>query len=154
MTGKQWLLVTVAVLLAALSLYLNRDWFVKEDIRIYSRSRPANATMWGRGSQARPSDVNPVTFGFSRKLQLTSVKVVPVAELATNKYAHPVWQLVTDSNSIPIKEFIYGMTIRGMRPVVKEARPEPLKPNLPYRLLVEAKEFKGQHDFSPIPRTR
>ncbi len=153
MTRKHWVLVTLAVLLAALSLYLNKDWFATDNIQIFHRSRPARASLFGRNRPTQPEAVNPVTFGFDRKLRLTSIKVIPLAELATNQYAHPVWQLVSDSNSVPLKEFLYGMRLSGMRPVVKEARPDPLKPNVPYRLLVETKDFKGQHDFTPIPRT-
>ena len=154
MTRKHWFLVTSIVLLGALSLYLNRDWFETENIQIYHRSRPARATLFARKNPSQPEAANPVTFGFDRQLKLTSLKVVLLAEFQTNRFAHPVWELVSDSNSVPVKEFLYGMRLRGMRPVVKEARPDPLRPNVPYRLLVETADFKGVHDFTPIPRTR
>ena len=88
-----------------------------------------------------------VAFGFDRACQLRDVKVIAVDELATNKYAHPTWHLVSDSNSIPVKGFIYGEHIRGMRPSVKRARPETLALNVSYRLIVEANGQKWQHDF-------
>ncbi len=151
MTRKHWTLVALALLLAGLSLYVNRDWFAKDTIRFYSRSRPARGLLFRRA----PADslINPLTLGFSRKLQLTSLKVIPVAALATNKYAHPVWHLVSESNSIPIKEFMYGMRIRGMHPAIPNAAPDPLQPGVTYRLLVESAQFKGEYDFVPEPKT-
>src|SRR5207245_9221003 len=62
--------------------------------------------------------VNPIIFGFDRKLKLTSLKVVPESDIETNKYPHPIWELISDSNSVPIKTFAYGMPIQGMRPSV------------------------------------
>ena len=73
--------------------------------------------------------------------------MVAVAELATNKHAPPLWHLISDSNSIPVKGFNYGEHIRGMRREAKQTRPNKLEPNVTYRLLVEAKECKGQYDF-------
>ena len=80
-----------------------------------------------------------INFGMSGDFKLTSVKVVPLAELETNKFAHPVWELVSDSNSVPTRAFTYGHRIKGMHPAVKGATADPLTPNTTYRLLVEAK---------------
>jgi len=145
------MMVAVALLLGGLSLYLNRDYFSKDVIQIYDRSRPARATFGRR--QSADSTVNPVTLGFNRHVRLKSLKVIPVAALETNKYAHPVWHLVSDSNSIPIKDFLYGMRIQGMRPAIANSRPDPLEPGVKYRLLVESTQFKGEHDFEAAPKT-
>lgn len=67
----------------------------------------------------------------------------------TNAHPHPLWYLVSDSNSIPTKTFYYGTPIKGMRPDVKGATPDPLEPGVPYRLLLEAGALKLQHDFTP-----
>src|SRR6266446_4136530 len=134
MTRKQWMLVSLAVLLGGVSLYLNRDWFAKATIQISHRSLPSRAG--GRRSQNAAAD--PVLFFFNRSVKLTSLKVVPVAGLETNKYPHALWHLESDSNSIPIKEFYYGAPIRGMRPSVKGIVPEPLQPGVNYRMLIEA----------------
>ena len=48
---------------------------------------------------------------------MTSLKVIPVQEIETNKHPHAIWDLVSDSNSIPTKDLMYGIPIRGMRPV-------------------------------------
>ena len=62
--------------------------------------------------------------------------------------------MVSDSNSVPIKELVYGMYIRGMRPSVKGATPDPLQPGVKYRLLIEAGPLKAEHDFETVARTR
>jgi hypothetical protein len=153
MTRKQWSLIALAVLLGGFSLYLNQDWFAKDDIQIYHRSRPARGGLFRRGKLQAPQAVDPVFFAFDRKLKLTSLKVIPVREIETNKYPHPIWHLSSDSNSVPTKDLTYGVPIRGMRPSVKGAIPDPLEPGVKYRLLLEAGSLKAQHDFVPVART-
>lgn len=151
MTMKNWTLLTVAVMLGGLSLYLNKDWFARDNIQIMHRSRPA------RGAFRRPrSDnplIDPISFWFDRKVKLTSLKVVPVSAIETNKYPQPIWSLISDSNSVPIKEFSYGMGIRGMHLAFKGTTADPLEPGVAYRLFVVAGKQKLQHDFVPEPRT-
>jgi hypothetical protein len=153
MTRKIWLWLAVAVLLGGFSLYLNRDWFAKDRIQIYHRSRPARAVMLRRKGPPDDSLVNPIIFGFDRRLKLKSVQVIPLSEIQTNKYPHPIWHLVSESNSVPTKDFMYGARIPGLHPAIKGAVPDPLEPGVPYRLIVEAGDFKGEHDFVPVPRT-
>jgi hypothetical protein len=153
MTRKQWLLIALAVLLGGVSFYLNKDWFAKENIQIYHRSRPAGAGFFRRAKRPDSLAVNPVSFWFDRKLKLTSLKVIPVKEIETNKYPRPIWHLVSDSNSVPIKDLAYGMRIPGMRPDVKGATADPLEPGVNYRLLIEAGPVRAEHDFMPVPRT-
>src|SRR5205823_14188795 len=131
-------------------------WFARDGIHIYHRSRPARAMVTRRNKQ-RGDDpnaaVDPITFGFDHKLKLKSLKVIPVSDIETNKYPHPIWQLLSDSNSAPIKDFTYGSPIQGMKPAVKGALPDPLEPRVKYRLFVETEKFKAEHDFEPVPRT-
>jgi hypothetical protein len=150
MTNKQWTLIALAVLLGGLSLYLNRDWFAKDNIQIFHRSNPRAGIFGGR--LANDSMALPIVFGMSRKLKLTLLKVVAVSELETNKLPHPSWYLVSDSNSVPVNEFLYGMPIRGMRPAIKGASPETLQPGEKYRLFVQAGSLKAEHEFVPVPR--
>ena len=147
------MLIAVAVILAGISLYLNKDWFAKDNIQIYHRSRPARAAWMRRKRGADDSLINPIVFGFDRRLKLTALKVVPMSAIKTNKYPHPIWHLVSESNSVPTKDFSYGVVIRGMHPAVQGATPDPLEPDVPYRLFVEAGPFKGIHDFVPEART-
>ncbi len=72
-------------------------------------------------------------------------------EFKTNQSARPVWELVSDSNSVPIKDFAYGMNIGGMRPPIAGQVPEPLQPGVPYRLFVKAGKQKVTHDFTLEP---
>src|ERR1051325_6403606 len=130
MTRKIWTLIAVAVALAGASLYLNKDWFSKDSIQIYHRSRPVRS-FFGlvRRKGADDSRVNPVVFGFDRKLGLTMLKVVPLSAIETNKYPQPAWHLTSESNSVPTKSFFYGSPIKGMHSAVKGAAPDPLEPN-------------------------
>jgi hypothetical protein len=153
MTSKHWALIFAAVVLGGFSLYLNRDWFHRDSIQIYHRSRPARAALFGRKRADVAADINPIIFGFDRKLRLTALKVIPIGALQTNKYAQPVWHLVSNSNSVPIKDFTYGMAIKGMHSANEGAVPDPLSPGVPYRLFVEAGEIKLTHDFVPSART-
>ena len=155
MTSKQWTLIVLAVVLGGFSLYLNRDWFAGDNIQIHHRSRPARAGFYRRNRPPPPASAptDPIFFAFDRKLKLTSLKVIPVSEIETNKYPHPICELVSDSNSVPVAEWSYGMPIRGMRPSVKAATPDPLEPGVKYRLLIQAGKIKAQEDFVPVPRT-
>ena len=157
MTKKHWILLASVLVLGGISLYLNKDWFSKDSIQIYHRSRPLRASLFRRkrgDSTADKSAVNPITFGFDRKLRLSSVKVIPVSDIETNKFPHPIWHLMSESNSVPTKDFTYGASIQGMRPAVQGAIADPLEPGVSYRLLVEAGDFKAEHDFVPVPRTQ
>jgi hypothetical protein len=149
MSKKNFITVTVAFLaVAGFFIYQNMDSFRPANIQISHTIRPRGSFFRRPANAPADEDVNLITFRMEHNHKLTSIKVVCAAELETNKYAHPVWELASDSNSIPIQAFSYGMHIRGMHPVVKGATPDPLKPNVPYRLLVEAGSIKGQHDFT------
>jgi hypothetical protein len=150
MTSKQWTLVALAVILGGVSLYLNKDWFSRDNIQIYHRSSPRPQLF----RRAQPSSLPslPINFGFSHSLELKNLKVLVVAEAATNKYPRPIWHLTSESNSVATKTFLYGMNIRGMHPAVKGATPAVLLPGERYRLVVEAKNFEGEHEFIPLPR--
>jgi hypothetical protein len=152
MNKKVWMLVAAAIVLAAASIYFNRDWFAKDHIQIFDRSRPARGPLASRRFAGNP-EINPIVFGFDRDLRLTSLKVIPVSDIETNKYPHPLWQLITESNSVPIKEFGYDARIRGMHPAVKGDKADPLQPGVKYRLYIEAGSEKAEHDFVPVPRT-
>lgn len=152
MTKKIWLLIALATVLGGFSLYLNKDSFAKDNIQIMHRSRPArfgNRRPRGQGEAA----IEPLVFAFDRNVKLTCLKVIPFSAIETNKYPQPIWHLISDSNSAPVKDFTYGMQIRGMRPAVKGLAPEPLQPGVKYRLLIEAGPQKAEHDFVPDPPT-
>jgi hypothetical protein len=147
------MLIALAVVLGGFSLYLNKDWFAGEIIQIHHRSRPARMGFFRRTK--RPADLatDPIFFAFDRKLKPTSLKVIPVSDIETNKYPHPIWYLVATTNSVSIAEFTYGAYIPGMKPAVPGATADPLEPGIKYRLLIEAQGVKAEHDFVPNPRT-
>ena len=153
MTKKQLVFLLFAVALLCAYVFYFTDWFASERIQIFHTTRPYTPSKRARARNAEPPAVNPISFGFNRKYELTEIKVVPVSDLATNKYPHPVWHLVSESNSVPIKAFVYGMNIKGMHPKVKNAPPEPLAPGVTYRLFVTAGDLHGEHDFTTVPRT-
>ena len=146
------MLIALGLVLGGFSLYINRDWFAKDTIQIFSRSRPSRVPFFRRKGPDN-SPINPLIFTFDRKVKLTSLKVIPVSSIQTNSFPHPIWNLVSESNSVPLKTFTYGMRIQGMHPEVKGLDPEPLEPGVKYRMFVEAGKQKAQHDFTPEPRT-
>jgi hypothetical protein len=148
MTKKNIFLIVFALLLAGLSYHLNKDRFRTPDIQIGER------WMEPRGRQVRPGQRpagKHLVFLLDRQVQLTSIKVVPLADVQTNRFPHPIWELTTESNSIPLKDFAYGRPIRGMKPSVKGATADPLQPGVSYRLFLEAGSLKAKHDFSGTP---
>jgi hypothetical protein len=137
---KTFLLV-LSALLGGILVYINGDWFHRRPIQITHRFHAF-------GGRFDIGGVAPLMFEFNSKLRLTSVKVVPLCDILTNKFAHPIWHMISDSNSVPTRGFLYGMDIPGMRPALSGAVAEPLDPSQQYRLLVEASSLKAQHDFN------
>lgn len=148
MSKKNIIILTVSFLaVAAFYLYLYRDSFHKAHIQISHTVRPSRWALTHRNASDGP-DARTVMFGMEHAYRLTSVKVMVLSELETNKYAHPIWDLVSESNSIPTHAFVYGFNIRGMHPSVKGAKAGELALNVPYRLIVEAGNINGEHDFT------
>ena len=150
------MLIALAVLLGCASLYLNRDVFASETIQISHRSRPPRAGIVGRkhGNREDNPEINPITFILNRSTKLSSLKVFVLSDIETNKYPHAIWNLVSDSNSVPVKDFVYGVSIGGMHPEVKGTLPDPLQPGEKYRLVIESGSRKAEHDFETVARTR
>ena len=140
MTKRNWTLVAVALALGVIYACFFTDWFKTKSIRILY-TLPPFQTRFSQGGSPAPA------FGFSHPFKLTEIKVVPLAEFQTNSRVLPLWHLVSDSNSAPIKFFFYGARIRGLKPEVPGARPQPLQTNVAYRILITAGKIKGQHDF-------
>lgn len=158
MTLKSMLLGLGALVLMGAGLFFFTDWFAAPDIQIIHSMRPNPQ----RERQARRRDRPPpsshvVSFSLNRRLTLKSIRVIPAADAATNKYPHPLWHFISDSNSVPTKSFVYGQFIRGMRPSVPGAWADPLHPNTAYKLYLESNAGHIEHDFKtpaalPMPR--
>ena len=139
MTKKNWLLIAIAVALAALYVVYFTNLFKPKKI-IISHTELRAIT--------QPAGALPMLmFGFNGSFRLTELKVVPLAEWETNQHVLPLWHLVSDSNSPPEKIIHYGAGIRGMKPAVAGKHADPLDPDTVYRLFVTAGSIKGQHDF-------
>jgi hypothetical protein len=154
MTKKEIFLISIVVALAGLYVVYFSDWFAPKFIRIEHTVRGVRGSP-GANARANPNgkQVNTVMFSLQKDYKLTAVKVVPAAAFQTNKYAHPLWHLVSKNGSEPIKGFSYGFALPGMSPAVPNAEPDPLEPGVDYRLIVETRKLEGGHDFSipPLP---
>jgi len=143
MTAKSWTLIGLMLALGIAYACFFTSWFKPPVIEVYHLSRPSG---YAQRTRRAPADV-PLTFGLENDGRLTEIKVVPLAEWRTNRHVAPLWHLVSDSNSAPVKSFRYGQNLRGMRPAVAGARAQPLQTNVAYRVFVTAGKAKGQHDF-------
>jgi len=143
MTKKNIILIIAAVVLAAVYAIYFTDWFTPKTVQIFHTSRNLRPRAARGGNGAMPS----LIFGINQQLKLTDIRVVPAEAYKTNQNALPLWHLISDSNSVPVKQFHYGMFIGGMKPAVKGARPQPLETNVTYHLVVLAGAVKGEHDF-------
>lgn len=144
MTTKSWFLTALAALLGGVYLYYFTDFINTPNIQIIKSDRVVPSARF-RGS------VYPITFTLDGRYQLTSVKVIALAEAETNKHAKALWHLVAKSRSEPVKGFLYGQPIRGMQPAATNGRPAGLEANVPYRLIVEAGRSKGATNFLATP---
>lgn len=140
------------VVLAGGYVYYISDWFAPPEIQVQHtiRPNPLARRRLGRRDAPQPSS-HTVSFFFNQKVRLTEVQVVPASDAATNKYPHPIWHLVSDSNSVPTKSLVYGMPIRGMRPAVRGAWPDPLQPDTAYKLYLKTDAGAAEHDFKTPP---
>src|SRR2546426_4932930 len=145
MTKNGIALTVVFVILAVVYVCYFTDWFSKETIQIIPQIRPGRASNIPR-SPGAPA-VSQVSLAMDGKYRLTRVKVVSAEDYATNKYANPLWHLISDSNSIPTKAIVYGLAIKGMKPATPRSRPEPLLPGVPYIMMVEAGKIRAPTNF-------
>jgi len=145
MTKKPLVLVTLVAVIGGLCLYVNRDWFGRRPIQISHRFHAFGGRFDTGGGVA------PIMFEFNQKLKLNDVKVVSATEALTNKYPHALWEMISESNSVPTRGFLYGMNIPGMRPAFAGVIAEPLDPAQKYRLQIKAGSLKAEHDFDLNP---
>jgi hypothetical protein len=143
MTGKSLMLIGLALALAIVYAVFFANWFKPETIKIYHLTRPSGYAMQTRRDAPAP----PITFGLEGEHKLTEIQAVPLAAWQADQGTLPVWHLVSDSNSVPVQSFVYGQSIRGMKPAVPGAKAQPLQDNVTYRLFVTAGKARGWHDF-------
>jgi len=142
MTQKNWLLLGCLAALAVAYAVWFTGWFQPDTVEIFHTTR--NQRVRPQLGGALPS----LMFGLNRPLRLTEIRLVPLAAWQTNHAVLPLWHVVSTSNSVPKKNFSYGQFIPGLRPAVAGTHPEPLDPQVVYRLFVTAGKIHGQHDFA------
>jgi hypothetical protein len=145
---KGILTVTLILAVVALYLYVYRDAYIRHPIQISHTFRMSRAMARRLPKSLAHNFPLIPTFDLSQPYRLTSVKVVPLDELKSKGFAHPLWELVSASNSPPTTAFFYGRPIQGMHPKIAGTEPDPLVTNVTYRILVTAGRLKGQHDFT------
>ena len=74
MAKKPWLPIALLVVIGGLFIYLNRDWFQRRPIQISHRLYRFAGRFGGADTPT------PVMFEFDRRLKLTSIKVVGLAD--------------------------------------------------------------------------
>lgn len=142
-------LVVFAVILGSCWVVFFSGWFDRETIQIIPTIRPSSNTRRVTTTE-RPKGEAPtydVSFAFDGKHSFTKVRVFVAEDLKTNNYPTALWDLISDSRSVPVKYLVYGEQPRGMKPAVPRARPEPLQPGIDYVLLLEAGKLKAQTNF-------
>ena len=149
MSRKEYFLVGLVVVLVGLYAVFFTDWFRPKIMRIEHSARSLREA-WSGSRRVDPTgkqELGNISFALHRNYKLTSVKVVPLADYQTNKYARPLWELVAKSGSQPVDGFAYGMAVPGMLPARPMLEPDPLVPGVEYRLIITAGSVKGEHDF-------
>jgi anti-sigma-K factor RskA len=141
MTKKNIALVFLLIGLVVVYAVWFTDWFQATPLKISYTTRNMDRL------EARGAALPGLRFRVNPQVRFKELKVVPLAAYATNQNALPVWHLVSDSNSVPVDEFSYGFTIRGMRSAIKGMSAEALETNVTYRLFINAGRSKGQKDF-------
>lgn len=149
MSRKEYCLIGLVVVLVGIYAVFFTDWFRTRPIRIEHTLRSPREAWTGTGTRldtnSRPAQ--GVTFSLHKDYRLTSVSVVSLAEFLTNQFAHPLWHIVADKESAPVNSIAYGRTLPGMKPAVEGDVADPLLANVEYRLLIETRKQKGEHDF-------
>jgi hypothetical protein len=140
MNKKNYFLIALALVLATVYVVYFTHWFRAKTIQISCASRPERTARAGAAT-------DQLFFALDDYYSLTEIKVIPLAALKTNKFALPVWHLVSDEGSDDMKMFLYGGRIPGMDPAIDGSRPEPLESGVTYHLFIAAGRAKGQLDF-------
>jgi len=130
----------LAAVLGLVYVWYFTDWLNPHRIQIVAQVR----RLPGVGM---PGGVYPISFTMDRDYRLTRVRVTEIAPAKPAVQGKPCWQLVSTSNSVPVRGFLYGVGIRGMAESKESPRFEGLKAGSRYRLEVTAGRSKGVLEF-------
>ncbi|HEY3761212.1 MAG TPA: hypothetical protein VGN23_05645 [Verrucomicrobiae bacterium] len=135
MNKKNYALIGLVLVLAAVYVVYFTDWFRSKPIIISHTSRPMGRT----GHEA-------LLFSLGGDYSVTEIEVVPLDEWQTNRLAQPLWHVKGDGTD-PVNHFAYGQRMDGLDPVVDGTHAESLQPGVKYRIFVSGDSRKGSHDF-------
>jgi len=139
MSKKTAILILIAVILAAVSLFLWFDSMPPSKIQIAYRIIPTGGA-------------RTVVFYLDPAYPMTRIKVTSVEEAQTNTHPHALWEIVPENKPVTKTEFVYGENIPGMKAFFPGTTPEPLDPTSKYFLLVSfTKNVRGECTFETVP---
>lgn len=120
-----------------------------------AQARPAHANApraehpeLGTLDQA-PGGVANVTFSLDARYRLTRIRVEDVP--ADGSAPQLMWEVVGKSH--PLNSLLYGRVPQGMKSLPEGSGAEPLKPGVPYRLILESGRHRGTNHFRTIERS-
>jgi hypothetical protein len=138
MRKKEVIWIGVLLVLGGVYIHFFTHWFRKREIDVVVSAR--------LNRQANPP-FSMTLFTLNDKYKLTKLKVIPLDGEKFNPLAIPVWDLDSESNSVPTKTIRYGQRIHGMKSVVKDTLAVPLTPGAFYRLMLTAGDATACKDF-------
>jgi hypothetical protein len=140
MAKKQVWLALLLVLLAVIYASFFTDWFRQRSIQIVAQVRRLPGIR-------PPGSILPVSFTMDRDYRLTTLRVVELSAEGSAKKSKPVWQLVSMPKSPPIRGFLYGADVPGMKPPPGSPPFQELRGGAKYRLEVVADRARGSLEF-------
>ena len=144
MSKKNYFLIALVLVFAAVYVVYFTNWFRAKTIKISCTSRPNRTARAGAPAEQ-------VLFALDDYYSLNEIKIAPLDAVQTNKLGEPVWHLVADEGSDDVKTFAYGERISGMDPAITGTQAEPLREGVTYRVFIAAGRAKGQLDFQLGP---
>ena len=131
-----WIALLVA--LAFLYVHFFTNWFAKGQLVIRASNRPA---------MAADATVESIVFTLNDEYKIKNLQVFELEDGKFNPKGHMLWHLVSESNASPTQLIVYGRRVRGMKQAPDNKAPEPLQPDVGYRIVVSADKLTGFADF-------
>jgi hypothetical protein len=138
MQKKEYIWIALLLLLAGLYLHFFTHWFAKGELVVTPSRRPAF------GPNAA---VESIVLTLNGPYKLKDLRVLELEDGKFNPHGHLLWHVISDSNSAPTQLIVYGRHIHGMKQAPDNLAPEPLQPDVGYRVVVSANNLTGSADF-------
>jgi hypothetical protein len=138
MQRKEYIWIALLLVLAGLYIHFFTHWFAKGELVVTPSRRPAfepNAT------------VESVVFTLNGPYKLKNIEVRELEDGKYNPHGHLLWHVVDDGGSSPTQLIVYGRHIHGLKQAPDNRAPEPLQPDVGYRIVVTANNLTGGADF-------